>query len=65
MNALFAILADPKFSDDLQAFDDPDQVLLPRCFSSGKIRVILYAKGRPLWRDGAGGRTGFLELFGR
>jgi len=24
MNTLFAILADPKFSDDLQAFDDPD-----------------------------------------
>ena len=32
---------------------------------SGQIRVIFYAKGRPLWRDGAGGRTGFLELFSR
>src|ERR1700732_1616809 len=32
MNALFAILTDPKFSDDLQAFDDPDKVLLPRRF---------------------------------
>ena len=32
MNALFAILADPKPSDDLQTFDDPDQVLLPRRF---------------------------------
>ena len=31
----------------------------------GQIRVIFYAKGRPLWRDGAGGRTGFLELFSR
>ena len=32
MNALFAILADPKPSYDLQTFDDPDQVLLPRRF---------------------------------
>src|SRR6266481_4365967 len=32
MNALFAILADPKFLDDLEAFDDPDQVLLSRRF---------------------------------
>src|ERR1700730_14537493 len=30
MNALFAILPDAKFSDDVQAFDNPDQVLLPR-----------------------------------
>src|SRR6516162_6668031 len=32
MNALFTILANPKFSNDLQAFDNPDQVLLPRRF---------------------------------
>jgi hypothetical protein len=32
MNALFTILADPKFSNDLQAFNNPDQVLLPRRF---------------------------------
>ena len=30
MNTLFTILANPKFSDDLQALDDPDQVLLSR-----------------------------------
>lgn len=31
-NALFAILTEPKFSDDLQTFDDPNQVLLTRRF---------------------------------
>src|SRR5947209_3732534 len=32
VNAWFAILADPKFSNDLQPFDNPDQILLPRRF---------------------------------
>ena len=32
MNALLTILADPKFSNDLQAFNNPDQVFLPRRF---------------------------------
>ena len=34
---------------------------------SGQIRVIFYAKGRPFWRDGAGGRRrtfdGLIDQF--
>lgn len=45
MNALLAILSDAQLADGLKSFDDPDQVLLGRCFwpvtQPGERRSIL------------------------